>query len=320
MSEIKFLDFEAPVAELEDKIRELTGYDSDDSVDFSAEISRLRDKQEELLKEIFADLSPLQKFQLARHPQRPFFLDYVERMCDEFTELHGDRQFSDDKAMVCGIARIDGEPVMLIGHQKGRDTEENLMRNFGMAQPEGYRKALRMMEMAQKFNMPIITFIDTMGAYPGLEAEERGQGEAIARNLREMSTLTVPIICVVIGEGGSGGALGIGVGDRILIMENSIYSVISPEGCASILWRDSTKADVAAMALKITAPELLELGVIDEIVPEPLGGAHRDFDRAAANLKDVILKNLKELKKIPANKLPDKRHEKFRKMGPVGAG
>jgi len=318
MSEMKFLDFEAPIAEIEDKIRELTGYESDDSVDFSAEISRLRDKQEELVKEIFTDLTPLQKFQLARHPQRPFFLDYVDRMCEAFTELHGDRQFSDDKAMVCGIARLHREPVMLIGHQKGRDTEENLMRNFGMAQPEGYRKALRMMEMAQKFNLPIITFIDTMGAYPGLEAEERGQGEAIARNLREMSTLSVPIICVVIGEGGSGGALGIGVGDRILIMENSIYSVISPEGCASILWRDSTKADVAAMALKITASELLELGVIDEIVPEPLGGAHRDFDRAAANLKGAIIRNLEELKRIPANKLPDKRHEKFRKMGPVG--
>jgi acetyl-CoA carboxylase carboxyl transferase subunit alpha len=318
MKEIKLLDFEAPVAELEEKIQELGKYGSDDSVDFSAEISKLRTKQQDLLKKIFANLSPLQKFQLARHPQRPFFLDYVKYLCEEFTELHGDRQFADDKAMVCGIARIGGEPVMLIGHQKGRTTEENLMRNFGMAQPEGYRKALRMMQMAEKFKMPIVTFIDTMGAYPGLEAEERGQGEAIARNLREMSALTVPIICVVIGEGGSGGALGIGVGDRILMLENSIYSVISPEGCASILWRDSTKAAEAAVALKITAPELIALGVIDEIVKEPLGGAHRDFETAAANLKEAILRNLEELKKLPPAKLPDKRHEKFRKMGAVG--
>jgi len=315
--EIKTFDFEGPVADLEKKIAELENFSSDESVDFSAEISRLKDKRKELLKDLYTDLTPWQVAQVARHPQRPFFLDYVELMCDDFIEMHGDRQFSDDPPLVGGMATINGEKVIVIGQQRGRTTEESIKRNFGMARPEGYRKALRLMQFAEKFNKPIITFIDTMGAYPGLDAEERGQGEAIARNLREMSALDVPIVVVVIGEGGSGGALGIGVGDRIMMMQNSIYSVISPEGCASILWRDATKADVAAEALRINAPQLLKLGIIDEIVPEPPGGAHRDYQVAAENLKKALLKHLTELKKIPKNKIAEKRHEKFRQMGPI---
>lgn len=320
LMEIKTLDFESSFAEIERKIAELERFSRDEDVDFSAELNRLRQKSASLMEEAYSQLTPLQIMQVARHPQRPMFLDYVKLMCDDFVELHGDRQFSDDQAVVTGIASLDGHKVVLIGQQRGRDTKENLVRNFGMMRPEGYRKALRFMKFAEKFQKPILTFIDTMGAYPGLEAEERGQGEAIARNLREMSSLQIPIIVTVIGEGGSGGALGIGIGDRILMLQNAIYSVISPEGCASILWRDATKADVAAQALKITAPDLKRLGVIDDIVPEPPGGAHRNHEATASNLKQKLLTHLNELKRQPPHRLVERRHEKFRKMGPIQEG
>ncbi|MCK4907924.1 MAG: acetyl-CoA carboxylase carboxyltransferase subunit alpha [Spirochaetes bacterium] len=315
--EVKGLDFEAPIIELENKIKELEDFSSKDGVDFAAEIAKLESKVHLLKKDIYAKLSSWQKVQVARHPQRPYFTDYVDLIFENFTELHGDRQFADDKSIIAGIAKLNGEDVVLIGQQKGRETKENIERNFGMPRPEGYRKALRFMKFAEKFKKTIITFIDTPGAYPGLEAEERGQGEAIARNLRDMSSLKVPIIVVIVGEGGSGGALGIGIGNRILMMENSIYSVISPEGCASILWRDATKAEDAAEAMKITAPYLKKFNVIDEIVPEPVGGAHRDHVTTAKNLKKVLLQHLLEIKKLSPSKLVEKRHEKFRKMGPV---
>ena len=314
---IRPLDFELPLAEIEKKIDELNSFASDKSVDFSAEIARLKDKGEVLAKEIYADLNAWQITQVARHPQRPYFLDYVDMAFENFIELHGDRQFSDDQSTVTGVAYFHGTKVALIGQQRGRDVEENKRRNFGSPYPEGYRKALKMMKFAEKFHLPVITFINTQGAFPGLEAEERGQGEAIARNLREMSALKVPVVVIVVGEGGSGGALGIGVGDRILMMQNSIYSVISPEGCASILWRDATKAETAAEALKITAPELLKLGIIDEIIPEPLGGAHRNYEASAKSLAEVLGRHLKELQKMPVNRIVEKRHEKFRAMGPV---
>ncbi|MBI3766086.1 MAG: acetyl-CoA carboxylase carboxyltransferase subunit alpha [Ignavibacteriales bacterium] len=307
------LDFERPIVELEQKIEEMRSYA--DSLDIADEIKTLEEKVFQLRKTVYTGLTRWQKVQLARHPDRPYTLDYISMMMTDFVELHGDRSFSDDKAIVGGFARLEGEPFMVIGHQKGRDTKSNLYRNFGMPNPEGYRKALRLMKLAAKFERPIISMLDTPGAYPGLEAEERGQAEAIARNLFEMSHLPVPIIIVIIGEGASGGALGIGVGDRILMMENTWYSVISPESCSSILWRSWDYKEQAAEALKLTAPDLLAQGIIDSIVPEPLGGAHRNPQEAATMLKDVLTEELKKLKKIKPEKLIDKRIEKFSEMG-----
>lgn len=304
------LDFERPILELERKIEELRGVTSDKEV-----LLRLEQELERKRREVYRNLTAWQRVKIARHPKRPFTLDYISLMLSEFRELRGDRLFGDDRALVAGLARIDGQKIMVMGHQKGRDTKENLLRNFGCAHPEGYRKALRLMQLAQKFNTPILALVDTPGAYPGIGAEERGQAQAIALNLREMVTIAVPIIVVIIGEGGSGGALGIGIGDRVCVMENAYYSVISPEGCAAILWKDSAKADQAAEALKLTAPELLKLGIIDDIVPEPQGGAHRNPDEAAKNLKNTIKKHLEELKKIPADKLLASRYQKYRKIG-----
>ncbi|MCB0291616.1 MAG: acetyl-CoA carboxylase carboxyltransferase subunit alpha [Calditrichaeota bacterium] len=309
------LDFEKPVVELQKKIAEMEQLAKETGVNVSEDAKRLKKKADSLQKEIYAKLTPWQRVQLARHSDRPFTLDYIERIADDFTELHGDRYYADDAAMITGMARIEDFRVMLIGQQKGRDVKENLHRNFGMSNPEGYRKALRVMKLAAKFNMPIITFIDTPGAYPGIGAEERGQAEAIARNLLEMARLPVPVIITVIGEGASGGALGIGVGDVILMLENCWYSVISPEGCAAILWKDNAKAPQAAEIMKLTAPDLLELGVIDKVVKEPFGGAHWDWDAAADNLKKSLLTELKQLSKIAPDKLIEKRIQKYEKMG-----
>ena len=308
-----YMEFEKPLAELEKKIQELSSF-STDGVDLKTEIGKLEQKAEKMREEMFANLSRWQTAQVARHINRPFTLDYLSLIFTEFVELHGDRNFGDDHAIVGGLARLDGEPVMVIGHQKGRDTKEKVFRNFGMPNPEGYRKALRLMEMAERFKLPIITFVDTPGAFPGIGAEERGQAEAIARNLREMSRLTVPIIVVITGEGGSGGALAIAVGDRILMLQHSVYAVISPEGCAAILWSDGTKGAQAAEALKITAKDIKALEVIDEIVPEPAGGAHRDHELMAEKLHEALTRNLKELKAIPADELIEQRYQKFRKM------
>jgi acetyl-CoA carboxylase carboxyl transferase subunit alpha len=279
------------------------------------EIERIRREISELREEIVARPSAWQRTQLARHPQRPYTLDYVRILFEGFSEIHGDRAFGDDAAIVCGMARFHGQPVMVIGHQKGRDTRENLRRNWGMPKPEGYRKALRVMELAAKYKRPVVTFVDTMGAFPGVDAEERGQAEAIARNLREMARLPVPVVVNISGEGGSGGALAIAVGDRVHMFENSIYSVISPEGCASILWRDASKADRAAEAMKITAPDLLELGVIDEIIPEPQGGAHTNHEEAARLLEPLLARALEELDRLSPEELVERRYQKFRKMG-----
>ncbi|WP_136514504.1 acetyl-CoA carboxylase carboxyltransferase subunit alpha [Geomonas edaphica] len=308
-----YLDFEKPLAELDKKIQELLAF-STEGVDLSAEVAKLEEKAEKMREDMFANLSRWQTAQVARHINRPFTLDYLSLIFTEFVELHGDRNFGDDHAIVGGLARLDGEPVMVIGHQKGRDTKEKVFRNFGMPNPEGYRKALRLMEMAERFKLPIITFVDTPGAFPGIGAEERGQAEAIARNLREMSRLTVPIIVVITGEGGSGGALAIAVGDRVLMLQHSVYAVISPEGCAAILWSDGTKGAQAAEALKLTAKDIKDLEVIDEIVPEPAGGAHRDHETMAKNLHEALSRNLKELKAIPADELIEQRYQKFRKM------
>ncbi|WP_129126891.1 acetyl-CoA carboxylase carboxyltransferase subunit alpha [Geomonas oryzae] len=308
-----YLDFEKPLAELDKKIQELLAF-STEGVDLSAEVTKLEEKAEKMREDMFANLSRWQTAQVARHINRPFTLDYLSLIFTEFVELHGDRNFGDDHAIVGGLARLDGEPVMVIGHQKGRDTKEKVFRNFGMPNPEGYRKALRLMEMAERFKLPIITFVDTPGAFPGIGAEERGQAEAIARNLREMSRLTVPIIVVITGEGGSGGALAIAVGDRVLMLQHSVYAVISPEGCAAILWSDGTKGAQAAEALKLTAKDIKELDVIDEIVPEPAGGAHRDHEAMAKNLHEALSRNLKALKGIPADELIEQRYQKFRKM------
>jgi len=308
-----YLDFEKPLAELEKKIQELLAF-STDAVDLKGEVEKLELKAAKMREEMFANLSRWQTAQVARHINRPFTLDYLSLIFTEFVELHGDRNFGDDHAIVGGLARLDGEPVMVIGHQKGRDTKEKVFRNFGMPNPEGYRKALRLMEMAERFRLPIITFVDTPGAYPGIGAEERGQAEAIARNLREMSRLTVPIIVVITGEGGSGGALAIAVGDRVLMLQHSVYAVISPEGCAAILWSDGTKGAQAAEALKLTARDIKELEVIDEIVPEPAGGAHRDHQAMADSLHQALTRNLAELKEIPAEELIEQRYQKFRKM------
>lgn len=309
------LEFEKPIVELEKKIQELKNFVSDKKIDLSSEVKRLEDKLEQVRKDTYDNLTAWQKVQIARHPQRPYTLDYISLILSDFIELHGDRLFSDDKAMVCGFAKLDKQKIMVMGHQKGRDTKENLKRNFGCAHPEGYRKALRVMQMAEKFGLPLVIFIDTPGAYPGIGAEERGQAQAIALNLREMVCIATPIIATVIGEGGSGGALGIGIADRVCVLENAYYSVISPEGCAAILWKDGAKAPAAAEVLKLTAQDLLKMGIIDEIVPEPLGGAHRDLQKTAQNLKEIINKNLKELNNINKDELLKLRYKKFRSMG-----
>ncbi|MDE4008296.1 acetyl-CoA carboxylase carboxyl transferase subunit alpha [Glaesserella parasuis] len=314
----EYLDFELPIAELEAKIEALrSAVGNDNKINLDDEIARLQKKSEELTKKTFSDLDAWQISRMARHPSRPYTLDYIERIFTEFDELAGDRAFADDKAIVGGIARLDGRPVMVIGHQKGRTVKEKVKRNFGMPAPEGYRKALRLMQMAERFNMPIITFIDTPGAYPGIGAEARGQSEAIARNLREMSTLKVPVICTVIGEGGSGGALAIGVGDKVNMLQYSTYSVISPEGCASILWKSAEKASTAAEVMGLTAPRLKELELIDNIVPEPLGGAHRNFDEMAANLKQRLLEDLADLDPLNAEALLDRRYQRLMGYGYV---
>ncbi len=310
------LDFERPILELERKIEELKALSHNKKgLNVSDEISRFERKLAVARKEVYTSLTPWQRVQLARHPKRPYTLDYITMLMTGFAELHGDRLFGDDKAIIGGFAKLDGQKVLVLGHQKGRDTKENLMRNFGSAHPEGYRKALRLMQMAEKFHLPIVVFIDTPGAYPGIGAEERGQSQAIALNLREMARITVPIVCIVIGEGGSGGALGIGVGDRIAVLENAYYSVISPEGCAAILWKDRAKAPEAAAALRMTAPELLELGLIDDVVKEPLGGAHRDPAAAAENLHATITRYLKQLEGLSPEDLVQQRYEKYRKIG-----
>jgi len=308
------LEFERPIIDLERKISELRGL-STPTVDFSAEIRRLEVKARKLQKEVFADLTAQQKVQLSRHPGRPYMLDYIRLLTEDFVELHGDRSFRDDPAIVGGFARFAGWEVLVLGHQKGRNTKENLHRNFGMARPEGYRKATRLMRMAARFGRPILCFIDTPGAYPGLGAEERGQAEAIAKALQVMASLEVPIISVVIGEGGSGGALALGVADRILMLEYSIYSVISPEGCASILWRDPAKVPEAAAQLKLTAPDLVDLGICDEIIPEAAGGAHRDQAVTAAKVRISLKKHLKELSQLGRTELVEQRYQKFRAMG-----
>ncbi len=312
------LDFEKPIVELEKKIQELKSFVSEKKIDLSLEIKRLEEKLERLKKETYANLTAWQKVQIARHPQRPYTLDYINMMMSDFIELHGDRIFSEDQAIVSGFARLDDFKVAVIGHQKGRDTKENLKRNFGCAHPEGYRKALRIMRLAEDFNLPIVIFIDTPGAYPGIGAEERGQAEAIALNLREMAGIASPIVATVIGEGGSGGALGIGVADRICVLENAYYSVISPEGCAAILWKSGSRAPDAAEVLKMTADDLLKMGLIDEIVPEPVGGAHREPQKMAETLKQTLLRNIKALKTQDKEKLLELRYQKFRSIGRLG--
>ncbi|MCK9281437.1 MAG: acetyl-CoA carboxylase carboxyltransferase subunit alpha [Melioribacteraceae bacterium] len=307
------LEFEKPIIELENKIEEMRKFEG--TLDISDEIKKLEEKVLLLKKNIYDNLTRWQKVQLARHPERPYTLDYIYMMTQDFIELHGDRYFSDDHAIVGGFAKLDEYKIMMIGHQKGRDTKSNLYRNFGMANPEGYRKALRLMKLAEKFNKPVITLLDTPGAYPGLEAEQRGQAEAIARNLIAMCALKVPIIVVIVGEGASGGAIGIGIGDRVLMFENSWYSVISPESCSSILWRSWDYKEQAAEALKLTAPDLLEQGIVDRIIPEPLGGAHRDHILMAAILKDTLKQELAQLVKTKPDKLIQNRYEKFGKMG-----
>ncbi|WP_293903900.1 MULTISPECIES: acetyl-CoA carboxylase carboxyltransferase subunit alpha [unclassified Sphingobacterium] len=310
-------DFEKPIADLQLQIEKVTQVAEKTQVDMSATVRELEEKLASTEKEIYGNLTGWQNVQMSRHPDRPQTYDYIEAICDEFIELHGDRTVKDDKAIVGGMASIDGNAVMIIGHQKGKNTKERQYHNFGMANPEGYRKALRLMKMAEKFNKPVITLIDTMGAYPGLEAEERGQGEAIARNLMEMAVLKVPIICVVIGEGASGGALGIGVGNRVYMMEHTWYSVISPESCSSILWRSWDHKEKAAEALKLTSEDMLGNGLIDGIIPEPLGGAHQDPAAAAANLKSQLLKDLAELTAKDSDTLVSERIDKFSKMGVV---
>jgi len=314
---LNFLDFEQPISELEAKIEELQSVHSGEELDIDLEdqITQLRDKNKEQTKKIFANLDPWQTARVARHPQRPYTLDYISRVFTEFDELAGDRAYADDSAIVAGTARLDGRPVMIIGHQKGRSTSEKVHRNFGMPRPEGYRKALRLMKMAERFNMPIITFIDTPGAYPGIGAEERGQSEAIATNLKEMARLTVPIVCTVIGEGGSGGALAIGVGDCVNMLQYSTYSVISPEGCASILWKTAEKAPTAAEAMGITATRIKELELIDNVIEEPLGGAHRDMDIMGESLKQEIIRNLAELEDLSKEELIERRYDRLMSFG-----
>lgn len=310
-----YLDFEQPIAELEAKIAELRYVAEDSDVNLDEEISKLEEKCATLTESIFSKLRAWQVSQLARHPRRPYTLDYIERIFTDFAELHGDRAFKDDKAIVGGLARFEGQPVMVIGHQKGRDTKEKIERNFGMPRPEGYRKALRLMNLAEQFNLPVLTFIDTPGAYPGVGAEERGQSEAIARNLKAMADLKVPIICTVIGEGGSGGALAIGVGDQVMMLGYSTYSVISPEGCASILWKSADKAADAAEALGITAPRLLELGLVDQVIDEPIGGAHSDVDTVSQSIKAAISGALNSLESRSREELLERRYQRLMSYG-----
>ena len=312
---LNFLEFEQPIAELEAKIEELRFVGDESAISITEEIERLQAKSRALTENIFSNLSAWQVAQLARHPQRPYTLDYIQRIFTDFEELKGDRAFADDPAIVCGVARLDGKPVAVIGEQKGRDTKEKIRRNFGMPRPEGYRKALRIMKLAERFRLPIYTFIDTPGAYPGVGAEERGQSEAIARNLFEMATLRTPIVCTVIGEGGSGGALAIGVGDRVLMLQYSIYSVISPEGCASILWKSADKASDAAEAMGITAERIKSLGLIDVVLKEPLGGAHRDADAMAAAIKKALIENMGRLERMSTEELLEARYKRFTSFG-----
>lgn len=312
------LPFEQPLVELKQKIAELKRFGDEKQIDFTEEIARLEERYAKLAAEIYANISPSQKMHLARHQQRPTTLDFVQHIFTDFIELHGDRLFGNDLAIVGGLARLNGVPVTVIGHQRGKDTKDNIARFFGSPHPEGFRKALRLMHQADKFGRPIITFIDTKGAYPGNTAEERGQSEAIARNLRDMAMFGVPIICVVIGEGGSGGALALGVGNRVLMLENAIYSCISPNGAASILWKDASKADQAAEAMKITASDLKELNVIEEIIPEPQGGAHKDVEAASANMKDALWRHLTELMEMSPEQLREDRYDKFRNIGEFG--
>jgi acetyl-CoA carboxylase carboxyl transferase subunit alpha len=317
---VSFLDFEQPIAELEAKIEELGHVTSDAKVNIAEEVSRLQKKSRQLTTTIFASLTPWQITQIARHPRRPYTLDYIQMICTDFTELHGDRMFGDDLAIVGGLARIDGRPFMVIGQQKGRDTKERVRRNYGMPKPEGYRKALRLMRTAQRFGLPVVTFIDTPGAYPGVSSEERGQSEAIARNLFEMATLRVPILSVVIGEGGSGGALAIGVCDRLLMLQYAVYSVISPEGCASILWKSQDKKEAAAEAMGVTADRLASLKLVDEVLGEPLGGAHRDSESMAQTLKAALLRQLESLEKLPVDRLLQERQQRLASFGEFSEG
>ncbi|MCX7087733.1 MAG: acetyl-CoA carboxylase carboxyl transferase subunit alpha [Methylococcales bacterium] len=313
--DLKFLDFEQPIAELQAKITELRRVERENDVDISDAVKQLEQKCQFLTESLFSELTDWQISQISRHPGRPYTLDYIEHIFTDFEELHGDRAYADDPAIVCGLARLQNIPVMVIGHQKGRDTKEKIYRNFGMPRPEGYRKALRMMKMAERFKLPIITLIDTPGAYPGIGAEERGQSEAIARNLFEMAQLKTPIICTIIGEGGSGGALAIGVGDRLIMLEYSTYSVISPEGCASILWKSADKSKLAAEAMGITSDRVREQGLLDEVVREPLGGAHRDFHLTALNLQSVIVRHLEELQALSEEDMLAQRYQRLMNFG-----
>ena len=314
------LEFERPILELERKIEELKNFTSDERIDLNSEIKRLQSKLNKVKRDIYENLTAWQRIQIARHPQRPYTQDYINYIMTDFIEFHGDRKFGDDKAIMGGFAKIDKRKVLVIGHQKGRDIKQQVERNFGCAHPEGYRKALRLMKLAEKFNIPVVSFIDTPGAYPGVGAEERGQAGAIATNLKEMSILEVPIIVIVIGEGGSGGALGIGVGDRICVLENAYYSVISPEGCSAILWKKKGSAEQAAEALKLTAKDLLNLEIIDEVIAEPLGGAHRNYEETAKNVKEIILRYLDELQQIDTEELIKQRYQKYRKFGAFKEG
>ncbi len=311
------LDFEKPIVELETKIEELRHFGTDKNISLDPEIKKLEEKLEKMKNEIYDRLTIWQRVQIARHPDRPYTLDYIRMMTTDFVELHGDRQFADDFAFIAGFAQLNGTSVMIMGHQKGRGTQENLMRNFGCAHPEGYRKAMRLMQLAEKFHLPIVILIDTPGAYPGIGAEERGQAQAIASNLRDMTSLKTPIVAMIIGEGGSGGALGVGVADKVCILQHAYYSVISPEGCASILWRNSVKAPEAAEALKINGEHLLQFGIVDEIVVEPQGGAHKNPDLVAAGLKETILKYIQELSSLSKDELIENRYKKFRTIGEV---
>ena len=311
----EYLEFEKPIAELEKKIEELTLFTSNGNIDLEEEILKLHKKSDQLRAEIYSRITPWQKAQISRHPNRPYTLDYIEAMLSEFLEMHGDRAYADDPAIVSGMAKLEDMPLVVIGHQKGRTTKEKIYRNFGMPNPEGYRKALRLMRYAERFGKPLLTFIDTPGAYPGIGAEERGQGESIARNLSVLSQLRTPIMAVVIGEGGSGGALALGVADRVLMLEHSTYSVISPEGCAAILWNNGAKASEAAELLKITAQDLFQMKVIDEVVEEPVGGAHRDPRRAAELLKEAVIRNLAEIRNVPIGELIKQRYERLRRIG-----
>ncbi len=313
--DLKFLDFEQPIAVLEAKIEELRNVEFDNKINISDALKQLEERSQALTESIFANLSDWQISQLSRHPGRPYTLDYIDLMFTDFHELHGDRAYADDPAIICGLAKLDGQPIVVIGHQKGRDTKEKIYRNFGMPRPEGYRKALRVMKLAERFKLPVICLIDTPGAYPGIDAEERGQSEAIARNLFEMAKLKTPIICTIIGEGGSGGALAIGVGDRLIMLEYSTYSVISPEGCASILWKSADKSQLAAEAMGITADRIREQGFLDEVVREPLGGAHRDFKTTAANLKETLSNHLSALRRQDTNAMLEARYQRIMSFG-----